>query len=170
MHFAERLKAMNKNAERAKSRLTDECADFKKKLRDQIRTSKEIDDKYVRFKELLQRSKSTMNKLSDEISEQLKRGLPTKAESTATSTPSKPKETSGGNTQSKPTEKPAEKSAEETPKDSNSKTEAKQETKVTDVKEGEVEITTVQSTDEDTMDQATSSSDPKSNAESTNNV
>lgn len=162
---------MNKNVERAKSRLADECADVKKKLRDQIRTSKEIDDKYVRFKDLLQRSKSTMNKLSDEISEQLKRGLPAKTESTTTpSTASKSKEIISGSTQSKSTEKPAEKSVEETPKDSSSKTEAKQETKVTTVKEREVEVITVQSTDEDTMDQATSSSDPKSNAESTNNV
>ena len=66
---------MNKNAERLKTRLTDECTDYKKKLRDQIRTNKEIDEKYVRYKDMLQRTKSTMNKISDEISEQLKRGM-----------------------------------------------------------------------------------------------
>lgn len=67
---------MNKTNERTKSRLNDDVAESKKKLRDQIRTNKEIDDKYIRYKDLLQRSRSTINKLSDEISDTLKRDKP----------------------------------------------------------------------------------------------
>lgn len=77
----DRLKTLNRTNERIKSRLTDDIADSKKKLRDQIRTNKEIDDKYIRFKDLLQRSKSSMNKLSDEISDTLKRSQPQKESS-----------------------------------------------------------------------------------------
>ncbi len=65
---------MNKTSERVKTRLSDELAEFRKKFREQQRSTKEAEDKYARYKDLLVRAKATFNKVSDEISSELKRG------------------------------------------------------------------------------------------------
>lgn len=70
------MKTLNKTADRAKARLNDELNDYKKKLRDQIRTNKEIDDRYIRYRDCLQRTKSQLNKLFDDIGDTLRRGQP----------------------------------------------------------------------------------------------
>lgn len=70
------MKTLNKTAERVKVRLTDELNDYKKKLKDQIRTNKEMDDKYVRYRDCLQKTKSQLNKVFDDIGDVLKRGQP----------------------------------------------------------------------------------------------
>jgi len=57
-----------------KTRLSDELAEFRKKFREQQRSTKEAEDKYARYKDLLVRAKATFNKVSDEISSELKRG------------------------------------------------------------------------------------------------
>ena len=72
----ERLKTLNKTSERVKTRLSDELSETKKRLRDQIKTSKEIDDKYTRYKDCLTKTKSQLNRLTDDVSDVLKRGQP----------------------------------------------------------------------------------------------
>ncbi len=83
----ERLKSLNKTTDRVKVRLTEELADYKKKFRDQQRATKEAEDKYIRFKDLLVKAKSTINKVSDEISCELRRG----AQLQASNVPKTPK-------------------------------------------------------------------------------
>lgn len=84
---------MNKTADRLKLRLSDELNDYKKKLREQLRTNKEIDDKYIRFKECLVKTKSQLNKVVDDVSDVLKRGQPNSNKRKSASDDLKAKET-----------------------------------------------------------------------------
>ena len=50
--------------------------DLKKKLKEQQRLNKEIDDKYSRYKDCVYRSKSQLNKLLDDYNDTIKRTQP----------------------------------------------------------------------------------------------
>lgn len=87
----DRLKSQNKSSDRQKQKLSDELNDVKKKLREQQRTNKDIDDKYLRLKDCVYRTKSQLNRVLDDISDTTKRNQPpapksTKTESTTSKT------------------------------------------------------------------------------------
>jgi len=69
----DRLQIINKNAERQKQKLNDELVDCKKKIREQQRSNKEIDDKYLRYKDCIYKAKSQLNKVLDDIGDAIKR-------------------------------------------------------------------------------------------------
>ena len=56
--------------------MQDEIDDYKKKLREQQRTYKEIDEKYSRVKDCLYKTRSYLNRALDDVNDTLKRGLP----------------------------------------------------------------------------------------------
>jgi hypothetical protein len=62
-----------KSNDRTKDKLHDEVQELKKKLKEQQRLNKEIDDKYSRYKDCLYRSKSQLNKLLDDYNDTIKR-------------------------------------------------------------------------------------------------
>lgn len=97
---------MNKTSERNKQKLSDELNDTRKRLRDQQRINKEMDDKYLRVKDCLYRGKSSLNKLLDDIGDTFKKINPSKSSSDKTTTDSSAtaaKSTSSGNDASKST-------------------------------------------------------------------
>ena len=62
-----------KSNDRTRDKLHDEVQELKKKLKEQQRLNKEIDDKYSRYKDCLYRSKSQLNKLLDDYNDTIKR-------------------------------------------------------------------------------------------------
>jgi hypothetical protein len=71
------LRVTNRSGDRAKQRLLDEVDDYRKKLREQQRANKDLDDKYVRVKDCLYKTKSYLNRALDDVNDTLKRGQPT---------------------------------------------------------------------------------------------
>ena len=62
-----------------------------------MRTNKEIDDKYIRFKECLLKTKSNLNKLVDDVSDVLRRGQPVNKSKKSTSVEVKKSESTDKN-------------------------------------------------------------------------
>jgi hypothetical protein len=62
-----------------------------------LRTNKEIDDKYIRFKECLLKTKSNLNKLVDDVSDVLRRGQPVNKSKKSTSVEVKKSESTDKN-------------------------------------------------------------------------
>ncbi|CAF0707138.1 unnamed protein product [Brachionus calyciflorus] len=69
----DRLKTQNKSLDRHKQKLTDEASELRKKLRDEQKFSKDSDDKYLKLKDCLYRTKSQLNKVLDDISDTTRR-------------------------------------------------------------------------------------------------
>jgi hypothetical protein len=79
LYQKDRLRVTNRSGDRAKQRLTDEVEEYRKKLREQQKANKDLDDKYVRVKDCLYKTKSYLNRALDEVSDTLKRGQPVPA-------------------------------------------------------------------------------------------
>ncbi len=93
----DRLQIINKNAERQKQKLNDELIDCKKKMREQQRSNKDIDDKYLRYKDCIYKVKSQLNKVLDDIGDTVKRNSPSSSNtnnSTQNANPTKSNESS----------------------------------------------------------------------------
>lgn len=69
----DRVKVLNRTLDRHKQKLIDEAIELKKKLRDEQKFSKDSDDKYLRMKDCLYRTKSQLNKVLDDISDSTRR-------------------------------------------------------------------------------------------------
>lgn len=72
----DRLKASNKSSDRQRQKIQDELNELKKKLRDQQRSNKDIDERYLRLKDCVYRTKSQLNRVLDDISDTTKRNQP----------------------------------------------------------------------------------------------
>ena len=103
--FLERLRIINQNADRQKQRLNDELNDCKKRLRDQQKSNKETSDKYLRYKDFLNRTfKSHVRVLYDDYDDLLRRDSKQSSSSNHNSESSEAKSSSA-----KPSEKTNEK-------------------------------------------------------------
>ncbi|RNA45086.1 p30 dbc [Brachionus plicatilis] len=69
----DRVKVLNRTLDRHKQKLVDEASELKKKLRDEQRFSKDSDDKYLRVKDCLYRTRTQLNKVLDDISDSTRR-------------------------------------------------------------------------------------------------
>ena len=83
-----------KSNDRSKEKLYDELQDLKKKLKEQQRLNKDIDDKYCRYKDCLYRSKTQLNKLLDDYNDTIKRSQPQKTTPEVTTKPSEQQQSS----------------------------------------------------------------------------
>lgn len=79
----DRVKVLNRTLDRHKQKLADETSELKKKLRDEQRFSKDSDDKYLRLKDCLHRTKTQLNKVLDDISDSTRRSQKSSGDSSS---------------------------------------------------------------------------------------